>query len=196
VRIITTPLAVYWLRIYEHASAHLQPQLELASQSRSSEHEFSITKNGNSTDWIRGRLPQVLMERSIESTQISVVGEPAPLLSERHCPGIPWPCVPVAALGHSQLSKANLKSAHRAGLARECRVPCSYANKSSPSFLDSVLAGVLFVGDRDDSTGIDRLAITATRAFTYTRRPWLIAIRLDNDLYVNGTFAAPCQYDP
>jgi hypothetical protein len=62
--------------------------------------------------------------------------------------------------------------------------------------LDSALAGVLFVRDRDDSTGIDGLAITTMRAFTYTRRHWLIGIRLDDDLYVNATFAAPCQYDP
>ena len=64
------------------------------------------------------------------------------------------------------------------------------------SALDSALAGVLFVGDRDDSTGIDGLVITAMRAFTYTRRRWLIAIRLDDDLYVSATFAAPCQHDP
>jgi hypothetical protein len=64
------------------------------------------------------------------------------------------------------------------------------------SALDSVLAGVLFVGDRDDSTGVDGLAITAMGAFTYTRCHWLIAIRLDDDLYVNATFAAPCQCDP
>jgi len=64
------------------------------------------------------------------------------------------------------------------------------------SALDNALAGVLFVGGREDSTGIDGLAITATRAFTYTCRPWLIAIRLDDDLYVKATFAAPCQYDP
>jgi hypothetical protein len=63
------------------------------------------------------------------------------------------------------------------------------------SALDKALAGVLFVGARDDSTGIDGLAITATRAFTYTRRTWLIAVRLDDDLYVKATFAAPCQCD-